>query len=200
MIVASATVLFLVSVVNTTGVTYSHSQSLFAEFTGAAIFCWYLCLFADWTLHNLGHLRMKGNLMFQVHMEHHKVAYPVGKLLRPGPYIDGGGAMAFGPWIVALWYAIFRFSPSTRVAGFIFGLSAVFLLVSDYLHIQYHVKDSWLETALGDWFLERRRYHFHHHNHLKDNMSLGGISTLVDRLCGSYWNEKARAKPLAKYL
>ena len=163
------------------------------ELTGAMIFCWYLCLFADWTLHKLGHWRIRGNKIYETHMRHHKRKYPCGKLLQPGPYQGDGGETAFMPPVVLIWSVIFNVLP-TRIAAPVVLCSSVFLLASDHLHSQYHVSDSWLEPYLGEWFLERRKYHFHHHHSLQENMSLGGFSTIFDRLFGSYWDAKARAK------
>jgi len=118
-----------------------------------------------------------------------KQGYPVGSLLRQGPYKGEGGETAFMPPVCAIWLAALWVAPRRRIFAAIFLQSAVFLFVSDYLHTQYHVKDSWLEGLLGDWFLRRRLYHFHHHHKLQENMSLGGISTVCDRLFGSYWKD-----------
>ena len=59
--------------------------------------------------------------------------------------------------------------PSTRAFVILFLESFTFLYVSDYLHQQYHIKDTWLERSpmLKDWFLQRRLYHFHHHHRLQ---------------------------------
>ena len=127
--------------------------------------------------------------------------YPVGSLLRPGPYQGEGGETAFMPPVCAIWLAALWAAPRRRIFAAIFLQSAAFLFVSDYLHTQYHVKNSWLEGLLGDWFLRRRLYHFHHHHKLQETMSLGGISTVCDRLLGSYWKdaEKKQAALAKKY-
>jgi len=175
-------------------------KSLAIEFVGSTIFAWYMCLFADVGLHTLGHLRIKGNTMHTIHMSHHKVEYPCGNLLRPLPYRGGGGDKAFGPPVCLIWIAVFWLAPHKRVFMAIFVESATFLFISDYLHMQYHVENSWLEGHLGDWFINRRLYHFHHHHRLRENMSLGGISTMVDRLFGTYWSEKNAEKTKDKFL
>lgn len=116
-------------------------------------------------------------------MQHHKDHYPVGKLCQPAPYRDGGGTYAFGPIILSIWALAFKILPKRLFALFFFE-SALFLYVSDHLHAQYHIQGSYLERY--SWFLERRYRHFWHHGHLRQNMSLGGIDTIFDKLFGTY--------------
>eukprot|EP00747_Dinoflagellata_sp_TGD_P210406 gnl/TRDRNA2_/TRDRNA2_83679_c0_seq1.p1 gnl/TRDRNA2_/TRDRNA2_83679_c0~~gnl/TRDRNA2_/TRDRNA2_83679_c0_seq1.p1 ORF type:complete len:249 (+),score=41.95 gnl/TRDRNA2_/TRDRNA2_83679_c0_seq1:71-748(+) len=164
------------------------------EFVAASVFCWYLCLFCDWTVHKLGHLRVRlfgvdVNPMYRTHMAHHKEGYPVGKLLRPAPYQGEGAEWAVMPPITLLWLAIWYVTrPNFHIFVLIFVESVVFLLISDHLHTHYHTEGSYLERF--EWFQRRRAYHFLHHRKLQRNMSLGGISTLVDRLLLSYVEEK----------
>ena len=49
---------------------------------------------------------------------------------------------------------------------------------------RYHVQGSWLERYT--WFIQRRMRHFWHHRHLRENMSLGGIDPVCDRIFGTY--------------
>jgi len=115
-------------------------------------------------------------------MGHHKVEYPVSKLLRPAPYVGAGGAGAFEPFIEVTHvfsFALFRQLGLTRAFCATFAAWCVaFTLASDYLHGQYHVEGSWLERY--GWFMRRRRHHHHHGKHL-ENMSLGGLSNVWDR-------------------
>ena len=179
---------------NTTSTSKGLTTAVLALETGAVlVFVWYLCLFSDWTLHKIGHLRGRWNGIYATHMRHHTQSYPCKKLLRPGPYHGEGGETAFLPPVALIWGFIWYLSP-TRIAAQLIVCSFAFLLVSDHLHSQYHVKDSWLEPVLGEWFLERRRYHFHHHYRLQENMSLGGISTVLDRCIGSHWSDVNKAK------
>ena len=62
--------------------------------------------------------------------------------------------------------------------------STLFIFVSDHLHVQYHLKGSYLERF--DWFQRRRQRHFWHHKHLRENMSLGGIDPVFDHLFKTY--------------
>ena len=83
-------------------------------------------------------------------MEHHKQHYPVNNLLRPGPYIGGGGEYAFGPVVlVILGVAYFLIGDLCYFVIFVVQ-SMGMLLASDYLHTQFHVKGSWL--AEYNWF------------------------------------------------
>jgi hypothetical protein len=59
-----------------------------------------------------------------------------------------------------------------------------FLVVSDKLHDCYHIEGHWLERY--DWFLQRRERHFQHHWIHKQNLSLGGMDPVFDKLFGSY--------------
>ena len=158
------------------------------EYMNVILFSWYLCLFYEWCLHNIGHLRIRGNIFYTKHMYHHKIAYPYDKLLQVGPYKSDGSGWIFLPLIILLWTSIYWIVPNKKISTIILIESGGFLIISDYLHTQYHVVNTWLEGFLGDWFIQRRQYHFHHHHHLHRNMSLGGISTIMDRLFGTYWS------------
>jgi len=52
-------------------------QSYATEILGTTVFSWYLCLFSDWGLHKLGHLRLPRNKIYTIHMAHHKEASAV---------------------------------------------------------------------------------------------------------------------------
>ena len=46
------------------------------------------------------------------------------------------------------------------------------------------MRGSWLEKY--EWFQVRRLRHFHHHRHLRQNMSLGGIDPTFDIFFGTF--------------
>ena len=164
----------------------SPSITLAIELTTATILGWYLCLIGDYLLHTIGHSRFSlFRPIYTTHMQHHKKCYPVGKLLQKAPYLPAGGENAFLPPLFVVWAIIIFFLPS-RFSLLLLVESVSFLLVSDYLHTQYHVQGSWLEGLLGDWFFKRREYHFHHHHRNHENMSLGGLSSFADRLFGTH--------------
>ena len=156
------------------------------EFACITVITWYFCNLTDWSLHTMSHIPTKlpvVKTIHHIHMTHHKVHYPISKLLRPEPYKSGGGEFAFGP-IIALIYGIIYISFPTSIALVVLIETTLFLFVSDRLHVEYHVEGSYLERF--DWFLRRRERHFWHHKHLRQNMSLGGIDPVFDHLFKTY--------------
>merc|ERR1740123_1122967 len=68
-----------------------------------AVLTWYFCGAFDCILHTLAHLNwnvpwIKG--IHDIHMNHHKLRYPIGELLKPAPYLSGNGTQAFLPPIM----------------------------------------------------------------------------------------------------
>jgi hypothetical protein len=155
--------------------------------TAVVLVTWLGCIYLEWALHTVAHTRLKSawlRTIYAVHMRHHVEAYPPSNIIGAGPYRSAGGGHVFVPIIGLLWLLFFALLP-WQFATLIFVESAVFLWLSNYLHTQYHIDGSWLETAPwvggeGGWFLSRRALHFYHHRHLRKNMSLGGISHLAD--------------------
>jgi len=172
----------------------STSELTWAEIIVATIFVWYLSNLVDWILHTLSHVKTSipiWSSIYKIHMQHHKEHYPTSRLLQEGPYKDGGGTWAFGPIIMCFWVVFFLLFRA-KVAVLMIFESSTFTYVSDYLHQQYHIQDSWLEKY--QWFLERRRRHFYHHGHHMLNMSLGGIDPIFDRLFNTYVEVKDNPK------
>jgi len=165
------------------GIETFHSTSLDIAFV---IVTWYVVNCAEWCLHMLSHTRI--NLPFfkqlhAIHMQHHRVHYPINHLLKPGPYQDGGGLYVFGP-LVLLMVCTAVFLLPFRYA-FIFNFEGLLVLsTSTYLHDAYHVEGHWLSKY--DWFLRRRSLHFYHHGHLKKNMSLSGIDSTMDKCMNTF--------------
>jgi sterol desaturase/sphingolipid hydroxylase (fatty acid hydroxylase superfamily) len=120
-----------------------------------------------------------------------EVDYPTSALLAPPPYKGGDsmawppptGAFAFLPMVAAAYVAAFALLPINWPLLFI-AESFSFLVVSDKLHDCYHIEGHWLERY--DWFLQRRERHFQHHRIHKQNLSLGGMDPVFDKLFGSY--------------
>ena len=141
----------------------------------------------EWALHTMAHIRLKSSLLrsiYDVHMRHHVQAYPPSNIIGEGPYRNAGGESVFLPILGFIWLAFFAILP-LEFATLVFVESAFYLWLSNYLHSQYHIDGSWLESApwaggKDGWFLSRRALHFYHHRHLRKNMSLGGISRLAD--------------------
>ena len=140
----------------------------------------------EWAMHLLAHNRKWGGEMYRIHIAHHH-AYHQNRLLQSAPYMGEGGEKVFLPPVLAIWmlaYCIFEIQTSV-----IFIIeSSILLVVSNYLHEEFHIKDSCLEhnAITRDWFIHRRRLHFMHHHNPTMNMSLGGINHVADRMFGTY--------------
>lgn len=157
-----------------------------SELLCTTVATWYFCNLMDWLLHTMSHMPTRLPVLktiHRIHMTHHKIHYPITKLLRPEPYNSGGGELAFGP-IIAIIYGIIYILLPVRIAWVVLLESTLFLLASDRLHVEYHVQGSYLERF--DWFLRRRERHFWHHKHLRENMSLGGIDPVFDHVFKTY--------------
>lgn len=164
------------------------------ELVFSTICTWYFCNLVDWLLHTMSHIPTKFPILkkiHQIHMNHHKQQYPISKLLQSKPYKSGGGEFAFGPVILLLFMVLYLILPG-RIIWIVLAQSTLFLLVSDRLHVEYHLKGSYLERF--DWFLRRRERHFWHHKHLRQNMSLGGIDPIFDHLFRTYHDVSAKQK------
>ena len=153
---------------------------------GFMVVTWVCSNSIEWALHVLAHQRINLPVLrdiHKIHMEHHRLHYPIKHLLLPGPYKSGGGALAFGPIVATILVCAFALLKLRYF--FIFSIESMsFLGVSVYLHDQFHIQGSWLERY--DWFLKRRYRHFWHHGHLLENMSLGGIDPSCDKLFGTF--------------
>lgn len=131
-------------------------------------------------------------------MRHHTDEYPITQLTRPAPYVGADGEKAFGPFIAGLvlcYYVLFRRIMGLSMTFYAsFNVSAgMFTAISDHLHSQYHIENSYLEKYA--WFREKqRRHHLHHHKYLK-NMSLGGLAAPWDRVLGSFAEASRGSEP-----
>jgi sterol desaturase/sphingolipid hydroxylase (fatty acid hydroxylase superfamily) len=140
---------------------------------------WSISVLSEWSLHALAHVAHPLNFIHSIHELHHR-RYRGSNAVQPPPYTGDYGAIAFGPCILLLWSVLYVSTRSTTIVA----TTATFLFVSDYLHTQFHVQGSWLEG--WDWFRRKRREHMLHHRRPRKNMSLGGLSTLVDRMLGTF--------------
>jgi len=117
-------------------------------------------------------------------MNHHKIYYPVSKLIDKKPYKTGyiynipDGLLAYGPslfLILSLLYFLFDFY--TLVSEIL-----LFAFLSDYIHTEIHIDGSWLEKY--EWFLKKRKLHLLHHKKFMKNMNI--IDHTFDKLKGTY--------------
>ena len=112
------------------------------EFVCITIITWYFCNLLDWSLHTMSHIPTKLPIIktiHRIHMAHHKVHYPITKLLRTKPYMSGGGDLAFGPSIALISGIIYMLLP-LKFYLVVLLESTLFIFVSDHLHVQYHLK------------------------------------------------------------
>jgi len=146
--------------------------------------------FIEYVLHRLSHNKKWGGYIYKYHIEHHKVTYPIHKLLDKAPYKTNSeyfyfnrGTVAFMPITIILLYGIYYTLPLTW-SIIILPESTALLLLSDYLHQQYHIDGSWLEKY--NWFLSKRKYHLLHHNKMTKNFSLGGLTYSIDKVLNTF--------------
>jgi hypothetical protein len=143
-------------------------------------------------LHKLGHNKKWGGYIYRTHMAHHH-NYNISNLIQDKPYKGDNGERAFLPIIFLIWFIVYIIFDNFITSIFIIQTSML-LLLSNYIHEQFHIKNSWLENndITKEWFLERRNYHFYHHHKQKFNMSLSGISYCIDNIMNTYHNKKIK--------
>ena len=99
----------------------------------AAVLSWYVSNLLEFIIHNLSHMRINFPILRDLqrnHSEHHKKHYPIGNLLRDGPY---KGEFKFGPFVALIlslaWYIL-----PTRYFVIYTTITLLFLGTSGYLH------------------------------------------------------------------
>ena len=145
----------------------------------------YITIFIEWCLHKLGHINHKYNFIYHSHIDHHKRYYPVGNLLQSAPYKDGKGGYIYLCISLIIWILAYHIIHRNIAIIFII-FSGLFIFISDHLHTQFHIKDSYLQYYFGEWFIKKREYHFEHHRRMDKHLSLSGIYTGIDKLFGTY--------------
>ena len=103
---------------------------------------WYFCNLMDWLLHTMSHIPTKIpilNTIHRIHMTHHKLHYPITKLLRSKPYKSGGGEFAFGPIIVLLYTLLYLLLP-TRIIWIVRGSTNVSIILISACILLYLTK------------------------------------------------------------
>ena len=145
---------------------------------------------SEWFIHKLCHIRSPWTqVLFRAHHKHH-VTYTTKKFIMDKPYKSAGSEIVVMPLILSEWICCFMFMDTYYFILFT-STTTFLLLVSDYLHSQIHIRNSWLEQnkITQSWFLELRKLHFIHHQNVHTNLSLGGITFIFDRIFGSYREE-----------
>ena len=136
-------------------------------------------------IHKFTHCRYNSYLKYY-HSKHHKISYPLNKLLDYSPYkYESYAFLIFGPYMVSyagILYYIFDWDSYI----IIITENVILLFISDHLHSNYHIKDSYLEKY--NWFLKRRELHLNHHKNINTNYSLGGLTYIFDKYFKTYNN------------
>ena len=149
---------------------------------------WYLYHITEYCFLRLGHSRIYVGHIYKLHRNHHRIHYPITQLKAPMPYKAGNeyyfsdGVVAYLPPSILIAIVLYNL---LELYIFLFIVSEITIIsaISDYIHTQTHIEDSWLEKY--EWFQESRRIHFIHHRKLHKNYSLGGLDYNIDRLCNT---------------
>ena len=143
---------------------------------------WYLYHFIEYGLHRLGHYNHPYNYVYRLHKKHH-TNYPVTDLISKTYRGRKEGIVAFSCPILIftlLFYQLVSYYTFKIVMSELVCLT----IVSDVIHTQIHISNSWLERF--EWFKESRRLHFIHHRRLATNLSFAGLSHRADKTLGTY--------------
>ena len=130
------------------------------------ILTWYFFHAIEYCFHKLGHSRVYGGHIYKLHMNHHQIHYPITKLKALAPYKAGNeyyltdGVVAYLPPSILI--AIVLYNLLEFYIFLFVGSEIIFIAtISDYIHGQIHIENSWMEKY--KWFQESRRIHFIHH-------------------------------------
>ena len=148
---------------------------------------WYIYHFMEYLFHYIGHSRKYGGHIYTLHMNHHKIHYPINKLIDYAPYKTGNiyyiseGFVAYVPPSILIFIGLYNILSQYNFILILLEFSIIGI-ISDYIHTNLHIRDSWLERY--KWFLERRRLHLIHHKKLNTNYSV--IDFSIDKLARTY--------------
>ena len=101
--------------------------------------------------------------------------YPVNKLMDKKPYKTGyyyglsDGIIAHGPIMISIFIISYNIL-NTYIFLNVSLRIILLILISDYIHTNIHINDSYLEKY--DWFLKLRERHFYHHKNIKKNINI----------------------------
>lgn len=156
---------------------------------------------SEWFIHKLCHINSPWTkILFRAHHKHH-ITYTINNFIMEEPYKSAGSEAVVLPLIFTEWLICFYCMETYYFL--LFATNTTFLLLlSDYLHSQIHIQNSWLEKnkLTKKWFLELRKLHFIHHQKVHKNLSLGGVTFIFDRIFGSYKSIEDQDKILIEVL
>mgnify|MGYP001388455480 FL=1 len=143
-------------------------------------FTFLFSLFFETFLHQASHYKESGKL-YQWHKSHHK-DYPE-KMLESEVFMYTTGWLdnMFGFYILLSQGVVYLVS-SSRVFTIFYIQTTGYAFFVEYMHQQYHLKNSW--WLRYKWF--RRLKHNHLLHHIKHNKNYGMFTNVVDKLNGSF--------------
>ena len=147
---------------------------------------WFLYHSIEYVLHSLGHSHKYGTYIYRIHRNHHTIHYPTNNLLSNehrtnSLYGLSEGMVAYTPPVMIIFqilYFIVKFDTFLIITSELLFIA----YLSDYLHSQIHLNQSWLEEY--EWFQKKREEHFNHHRNTNKNMNI--IDMNLDRLNKTY--------------
>jgi len=128
-----------------------------------------------WVVHWMIHQRWAGPL-YRSHSNHHLKQYPPSDLVSER-YRDAGKDSSLFVFLPAITVAFliwclgaYLLGASVAVLVMMVVEAAVIGWLHDYLHGQFHLKDSW--TLRYDCLKQLRVWHWYHHRNMKRNLGI----------------------------
>ena len=147
-----------------------------------SIFIYYLYILSEYIFHYLGHIRHKYNVIYLLHITHHKKYYPINNFESEKYRSNNEGVVAYVPLyilLIGILYHIFEY----RYWIFIIIQSTLHTYINNYIHQNIHLKNSWLTRY--EWFRKAKQLHYKHHQNWDKNYSFG-IDHTIDKINKTY--------------
>jgi hypothetical protein len=143
-------------------------------------FTFVFSLFFETFLHQASHYKESG-LLYKWHRLHHK-DYPAKNLESEiFIYTTGWTNNMFAFWILVTQGTFFLVS-SNRVFLIFYIQSTSYAFFVEYMHQQYHLKNSW--WLHFQWFQRLKKNHLLHH--IKHHKNYGMFTDQIDKINGSF--------------
>ena len=149
---------------------------------------WFYYNYIEYILHSFSHNYNYKSYIYKLHKKHHLVHYPNNNSIRISPYktdyyfkIFSDGFIANGiPFIGLLLIHCLILDKDLSI-----NINLCLLIdayISDYIHTEIHIKDSWLEEYT--WFQKKREKHLLHHKYLDKNFNI--MTSFYDKMFNTY--------------
>ena len=155
-----------------------------------SVITYYSYLLVEYTTHRVSHYKHKYNLLYHNHMNHHRVHYTFKEAVdilpfRYDTYLNMPiSFILHTPLLLIIYYLLYRYLYTYSL--FIITEINILLFVSDYIHTNIHVKNSWLEKY--SLFIKCRNIHLLHHKNFTKNFSLSGYDNTFDYIFKTNYN------------